>query len=103
MASIKLSESEVNERLSGLDNWKLSGDVISKTFVFGNFIQSMEFVNQLAETAEEVQHHPDIDIRYDHVTVALTTHDADGLTGSDFDLAAEADEFALITTAELPA
>ena len=57
-------------------------------------MQSMEFVNQVAETAESVNHHPDIDVRYSAVTLALTTHDSGGLTLNDVDLAAACDDFA---------
>jgi len=95
----KLSEGEITERIQRLPDWKRTEDVISKTYEFSSFIQSMEFVNQLAETAEEVQHHPDIDIRYSKVTIALTTHDAGGLTENDFNLANVAEEFAAATTA----
>jgi 4a-hydroxytetrahydrobiopterin dehydratase len=94
MAQSKLSEERSIELLSGLPDWKNEDDVISKTYIFENFIQSLEFVNQLAETAEEIQHHPDIDIRYNKVKVALTTHDAGGLTESDFNLANVSEELA---------
>jgi len=59
----------------------------------------MEFVNVLAETAEQVQHHPDIIIRYSRVTIVLSTHDVKGLTDSDFSLASVAEEFADSTLA----
>ena len=52
----------------------------------------MRFVNRVAELAEEAGHHPDIDIRYNRVRLALVTHDADGLTSKDFDLAARTDK-----------
>jgi 4a-hydroxytetrahydrobiopterin dehydratase len=54
----------------------------------------MEFVNQVAEEAESVNHHPDIDIRYNKVTLALTTHDSGGITQNDVDLAVAADQVA---------
>ena len=97
MRPIKLSESDVEDRLRSLSDWRRTGDVILKTFEFANFIRAMEFVNQVAESAEEVQHHPDIDIRYNKVTIALTTHDAGGLTGNDFNFANFADEIGLAT------
>ncbi len=64
-----------------------------KTFPFASFI-SMQFVNRLAQAAEDAQHHPDIDIRYSKVTISLSTHDAGGITEKDFAMAQEADAVA---------
>jgi 4a-hydroxytetrahydrobiopterin dehydratase len=88
----KLSEEEVAEKLSHLTGWNREGDVISKTFQFANFVKSLEFVNHLGTTAEEVQHHPDLEIRYDKVKVSLSTHDAGGITENDFKLATFAEQ-----------
>jgi 4a-hydroxytetrahydrobiopterin dehydratase len=60
-------------------------------FAFGDFRAGMAFVNKVADAAEAADHHPDIDIRYNKVRLALVTHDAGGLTNKDFDLAALAD------------
>jgi len=89
-----LSEDEIVEHLARLPDWTRDGGMISRTYQFADFAQAMEFVNQVAETAEDVNHHPDIDIRYGKVTLALTTHDSGGLTLSDIDLAAVCDDFA---------
>ncbi|HTV63762.1 MAG TPA: 4a-hydroxytetrahydrobiopterin dehydratase [Verrucomicrobiae bacterium] len=75
-----------------LPNWKPKGEVISRTFEFKDFPAAMKFVNAVAEAAEQAWHHPDIDIRWNKVTLALTTHDAGGLTEKDFALARKADE-----------
>jgi len=89
-----LSEDEILAHLARLPEWTRDSGRISRTYSFVDFAQAMAFVNQVAETAEEVDHHPDIDIRYGKVTLALTTHDSGGLTLSDMDLAAVCDDFA---------
>jgi 4a-hydroxytetrahydrobiopterin dehydratase len=88
----KLSESEVETRLGALSDWARQGDEIRKTFRLGSFPAAVAFVTQVGFLAEAAGHHPDIDIRWRNVTLALTTHDAGGLTQNDFDLAAQIDE-----------
>ena len=61
-----------------------------RQFQFADFLGSIAFVNSVAQVAEAAGHHPDIDIRYNKVRLALTTHDAGGITAKDFDLAAKA-------------
>jgi 4a-hydroxytetrahydrobiopterin dehydratase len=85
-----LSDAEAAERLSRLPGWARHGNEIRRTFTFTDFKEAMAFVSRVAEHAEEMDHHPDIDIRYSRVTLALTTHDAGGLTALDFDLAERA-------------
>jgi 4a-hydroxytetrahydrobiopterin dehydratase len=82
-----LSETEVVSRLSSLNGWKLDKGEIVRTFEFGDFRGSLAFVNKVGELAEAAGHHPDIDIRYNKVKLALVSHDAGGLTAKDFDLA----------------
>jgi len=82
-----LSDSEVKTRLSRLSGWERQGNEIRRTFAFADFAGSMEFVGRVAGLAEAADHHPDIDIRYSKVTLALSSHDAGGLTERDFDLA----------------
>jgi 4a-hydroxytetrahydrobiopterin dehydratase len=84
---MRLSEAEVARRLAGLAGWERSGDEIRRTFAFADFKAALAFVNRVGEQAEAANHHPDIDIRYSKVTLALTTHDAGGLTDRDFELA----------------
>jgi 4a-hydroxytetrahydrobiopterin dehydratase len=76
---------------AALPDWQRKGEVISRTFQFKDFPAAMKFVDAVALIAEQVQHHPDIDIRWNKVTLALTTHDAGGLTGKDFALARKCD------------
>jgi len=83
----KLSDSEISSRLHSLPTWKIEADELVTTFVHKDFRAALDFVNKVAGFAEEANHHPDIDIRYNRVRLALTTHDQGGLTGKDFDLA----------------
>ncbi|MES2464836.1 MAG: 4a-hydroxytetrahydrobiopterin dehydratase [Armatimonadota bacterium] len=94
MTAVKLSDEVVQGKLADLSNWSVANDALVKTFSFEDFIQSMQFVNRLGIAAEAAQHHPDIDIRYSKVTVALSTHDSGGITEKDFALAQEADAVA---------
>jgi 4a-hydroxytetrahydrobiopterin dehydratase len=82
-----LTSAEVNSRLSALPDWKVTNGELVRTFQFKDFRASMAFVDQVADLAEEAGHHPDIDIRYNKVRLALVTHDAGGITAKDFDLA----------------
>ena len=82
-----LSIKEIYERLEELNGWELTGNEITKEFNFNNFKEAMEFVQKVAEEAEREQHHPDILVRYNKVTISLTTHDEGGVTYKDFKLA----------------
>jgi len=86
-----LTESEIQTRLDDISDWSMIKDAIQRTYQFRDFVQSMEFVNHVAEQAESAQHHPDILIRFNKVTLTLSTHDAGGVTEKDFDLAKKAD------------
>lgn len=90
----KLTDKQVQTELESLPEWSGSGGTITRTYQFEDFVQSMRFVDQVAEAAETDQHHPDILIRYNKVTLTLSTHDAGGITGKDFALARKADDFA---------
>ena len=90
--STKLGDAEIEQRLDDLSGWARAGDEIRKTFQLGSFAAAIAFVTHVGFLAEAAGHHPDIDIRWRKVTLALTTHDAGGLTEKDFDLAAQMDE-----------
>jgi 4a-hydroxytetrahydrobiopterin dehydratase len=85
-----LSDAEIAGHLARLPGWERQGNEIRRTFSFADFKAAMAFVNRVAELAESLNHHPDIDVRYSKVTLALTTHDAGGLTALDFELAGKA-------------
>ncbi|MFP5331673.1 MAG: 4a-hydroxytetrahydrobiopterin dehydratase [Acidimicrobiia bacterium] len=80
-----------DEILSRLVDWSIDGETLHRTFVFGDFTEAMGFVTRVAILAEKANHHPDIDIRWNKVTLALTTHDAGGLTDKDVGLAEKID------------
>jgi len=90
----KLSTEAVDSRMSEFTDWALNGDALQRTFRFDDFPAAMTFVNSVAELAERLQHHPDIMIRYNKVTLTLTTHDAGGLSEKDFTFAREIDQTA---------
>jgi len=90
-----LSPAEVQVHLKSLPAWQADSGMLVRTFQFAHFLAAMRFVNQVAQAAETAAHHPDIDIRYNRVRLALVTHDAGGLTEKDFALAAEADKLAI--------
>jgi 4a-hydroxytetrahydrobiopterin dehydratase len=83
----KLSDVEIHRALGGLNGWSRRGDALVKTFTFQRFADGIAFVNRVARIADEMDHHPDIDIRYTKVTMSLSTHDAGGVTKTDFQLA----------------
>lgn len=89
-----LSDSEVEERLAGLDGWARSGEAIEKSFKRGDFVGAVEFVSSLVEPAEGMNHHPDVAISWETVTVTISTHSEGGLTAADFELAAKIDALA---------
>ena len=87
----RLTEPQIAEKLRALPDWSESGGVIQRTYQFKDFLASMKFVNAVAALAEKRQHHPDILVRWNKVTLSLTTHDSGGITQKDFDFARECD------------
>lgn len=84
--------SEIQQRMSRLNDWALEGDSIVKHKTFQNFKETMEFVNKIAEIAEKNNHHPGLVINYNNLRISLTTHYARGLTEKDFEVAEEIDK-----------
>ncbi len=87
----KLTPAQIKAALAAAPHWKKKGAMITRTYEFKDFVAAMKFVNAVAKLAEQAWHHPDIDIRWNQVTLALTTHDQGGLTGKDFALAKKFD------------
>jgi 4a-hydroxytetrahydrobiopterin dehydratase len=87
----KLSDLEIQRALGGLAGWSRRGDTLVKTFAFDRFADGIKFVDRVAVTADEMNHHPDIDIRYNKVRLVLSTHSKGGLTELDFSLAERID------------
>ena len=90
-----LEHPEIEKRLAGMSGWSLAEGQISKTFMAATFHRAVAFVTQIGMLAEVADHHPDIDIRYNKVTVRLSTHSEGGITEKDFALA-EAMELAFV-------
>jgi 4a-hydroxytetrahydrobiopterin dehydratase len=88
----RLDDTAVEEGLQHLPGWERRGDQIVKTFVRADFAHAMVFVNEVADAAEAAGHHPDIDIRWNTVTLTLSSHAEGGLTDRDFQLAARIQE-----------
>ena len=82
-----LSSEAVQEKLKQVEGWKLDGKEIVRDYSFPDFVQALQFVNAVGEKAEAAGHHPDIDIRYNKVKLALISHDSGGLTERDFRMA----------------
>jgi 4a-hydroxytetrahydrobiopterin dehydratase len=87
-----LTGPRLSARLAELPEWRVENGELVRQFVFRDFREALAFVNRVGELAERAGHHPDIDIRYNRVRLALVTHDAGGLTEKDFALAGEANK-----------
>jgi 4a-hydroxytetrahydrobiopterin dehydratase len=90
----RLDDTAVAEGLQRLPGWERRGNEIVKTFTREDFAHAMVFVNEVASAAEAAGHHPDIDIRWNKVTLVLSTHSEGGLTTNDFELAHRINEVA---------
>lgn len=86
-----LDDSQIRSRLDSLPGWTREGDAIRKTYTLDSFPAAIAFVNRIAHVAQQADHHPDIDIRFDRVACTLSTHSEGGLTGKDFELAGSID------------
>ncbi len=87
-----LTVKQISPCLKTVPDWSKRAMVISRTFKFEGFPAAMDFVNRIARKAQKLNHHPDIDIRFNQVTLRLSTHDQGGLTKNDFTLARQCDE-----------
>ncbi len=87
----KLTPTQIKAALPAAPQWKKAGATIKRTYEFKDFPAAVKFVNAIARLAEKAWHHPDIDIRWNKVTLTLSTHDAGGLTEKDFALAQKFD------------
>lgn len=90
----KLPDLDVQRALGTLPGWTRRGEALTKTFAFERFAEGIAFVDEIAKAADAMDHHPDIDIRYTKVTIALSTHSAGGITQLDLDLAAQVESAA---------
>lgn len=91
----RLSDIGIQRELGGLPGWSRRGNVLTKTFRFPTFPEGITFVTRVAEAAESMDHHPDIDIRHTRLTFTLSTHSAGGITAKDVTLAREIERLAV--------
>ena len=89
-----LTDDEIQSRLEQLEGWDRDGDALRKEFKFDDFLGSIDFVNRITPAAEEMNHHPDLAISWNRVTVSLSTHSQGGITENDFELASRLDPLA---------
>jgi 4a-hydroxytetrahydrobiopterin dehydratase len=89
-----LTDTEVKQSLGKLKEWQQKGEAIQRVFEFPDFKAAMQFVNKIADAAEQAGHHPDIDIRYNKVTMALVSHDSGGVTEKDVRMAEKINQIA---------
>ncbi|MEV0245203.1 4a-hydroxytetrahydrobiopterin dehydratase [Nocardia sp. NPDC050712] len=96
MSTPLLTDAELTDALLELQGWTRSGDTITRTLQATSFLNGVELVRRVADIAETMNHHPDIDIRWRTLTFALSTHDSGGLTALDVALAREIDRLAAL-------
>lgn len=89
-----LDDEDIQRRLAERDAWSRDGSSISREVKCGDFAGSVDLVDRIAPVAEEMNHHPDLAISWDTVTIALSTHSEGGLTAADFELAERIDALA---------
>jgi 4a-hydroxytetrahydrobiopterin dehydratase len=87
-----ISAQQADSLLALLPDWQIEAGELVRTFKFDDFVAALDFVNRVGKLAEKAGHHPDIDIRYNKVRLALISHDAGGLTNKDFELAGQTDK-----------
>jgi len=91
----KLSDIEIQRELGALAGWARKGDALVRTYAFPTFMAAIGFVDRVAVAAEKMDHHPDLDIRYNKIGVTLSTHSAGGITANDVALAREMEKIAV--------
>jgi 4a-hydroxytetrahydrobiopterin dehydratase len=89
-----LNDVKIEEKLAALAGWERKGEAIEKSFKHDDFVGSVRFVDSIVAPAEEMNHHPDLEISWNTVTVTISTHSEGGLTANDFELAAKIDSLA---------
>jgi 4a-hydroxytetrahydrobiopterin dehydratase len=89
---VKLTDSEIAERLSGLAGWTVQNGKLEKSYAFDSYLQGPAFASAVGSLAEEMDHHPDILITWRKVTVSVETHSVGGISPLDFELARRIDE-----------
>lgn len=87
----RLDDDAIRRELEGLPEWEREGEAIRKTVKLADFRAAIAYVNRIAEVAEALNHHPDIAIHWNTVTLTVWTHSVGGLTARDIELARRID------------
>lgn len=87
-----MDNGRINEKLKEVSGWEMQEGHLTKTYQLEDFNEALKFVNAVGELAEKANHHPDILIKYNKVTLSLRTHDQDSITEKDFDLAGKIEQ-----------
>ena len=90
-----LTNTEINIKINEIDNWKIIDGSLCKEFEFVNFVKAIEFINKIAEVAENQEHHPALKNSYNYLKIELKTHDVNGISDKDFKLAKTIDDLKL--------
>jgi len=88
----RLDEKQLSDALARLPQWKLEAGQLVRDWTFKDFVTAMAFVNEVASMAEAAGHHPDIEIHYNRVRLGLVTHDSNGITAKDVEMAENLDQ-----------
>lgn len=89
-----LTEQQIEEALTSLPGWEFDGEVVTKTYAWGSFREAIDFVNDVADLAEDANHHPDIEVYFDEVVISFRTHSAEAVTDADVRMAGEVEDLA---------
>lgn len=91
MVMSTLDTDTIRERLANLDGWELDGNQIVREWTFADFRAAVDFINRVADLADDAEHHPDLYNSYTTVRIGLTSHSEGGVTDKDLALAARID------------
>ncbi|MBW3562822.1 MAG: 4a-hydroxytetrahydrobiopterin dehydratase [Actinobacteria bacterium] len=89
-----LTEQQIEEALTSLPGWEFDGEVVTKTYAWASFREAIDFVNDIADLAEDANHHPDIEVYFDEVVISFRTHSAEAVTDADVRMAGEVEDLA---------
>ena len=92
MSNEQLTDAEIGQQAAHLMTWEVQGQMLYRQFIFKDFITAFEFMNKVAELAEQANHHPNWSNVYNKVDIALTTHEFNSISQRDFDLAKKIDQ-----------
>jgi 4a-hydroxytetrahydrobiopterin dehydratase len=87
-----LTDEQIEDALASLPGWEYDGEAITKSYAWESFRDAIDFVNDVADLAEDENHHPDIEVYFDEVVISFRTHSADSVTSRDVEMAGEVED-----------